>query len=73
MCQFYSDAKFLVQMVGQVFGTIYRAVLSACTSEGEHQVGESAFEVALHMGIGQFIYAFEEGEYFSVFFQKVYF
>lgn len=71
MRQLHLHAIFLVQVMGQMLGTIYRTVLPASASEGEHEVGESAFEVTLHMGIGQLIDTVEECQYFSIVFQEV--
>ena len=71
MRQLHLHAIFLVQVMGQMLGTIYRTVLPASASEGEHEVGESAFEVTLHMGIGQLIDTVEECKYFSIVFQEV--
>lgn len=71
MRQLHLHAIFLVQVMGQVLGTVHRTVLSASASEGEHEVGESAFEVTLHMGIGQLVDAVEECKYFSIVFQEV--
>ena len=56
------DAIFLVEVLGQMLGGIDRAMLSAGASEGEHQVGESALQITLYVGIGQPIDTVEEGE-----------
>lgn len=60
-------------MLGQVFCAIYAAVLSARASEAEHQVFESAFDVACEMGVGQEINMFQEGDYLTVVFEKAYY
>ena len=46
------------------------AVLSASAAKAEHQVCKSPFHVALDMGISQFVYSVEKGQYFSVVFKK---
>ena len=49
-----------------MLGTIDGAVLSACATEGKHQVGEASLKIALYMGIGQAIDAVEEREYLAI-------
>ena len=60
------------QMLGQVLCAIYAAVLAASAAEGEHQVCESAFDIALHMVLGQRIDMAEEGEYLAVILKEFY-
>ena len=43
------------------FHTGMTNVLSAGASEREHQVGEAALDVSVHVGVGQFVDAVEEG------------
>ena len=46
------------------------AMLTARASESEHQVGEAALEITLHMMICQPIDALQEGEYLPVFLKE---
>ena len=55
-----------------MFCAIDAAVLSARAAEAEHQVFESAFDVACEMGVGQEINMFQEGEYLTVVFEETY-
>lgn len=60
------DAVAGVDVFGQMLRRVYAAVLAAGASEGEHQAGEAALDVAAHVGIGQLVDAVEEGEYLPV-------
>ena len=71
MSEVDADAIFLVQMLGEVLGTIDRTVLAACATEGEHQVGKAALDVAFHVGIGQTIDAVQEGQNLAIVLQKL--
>ena len=71
MHQFHLHAVLLVEVVCQVFCRIDRAVLSASAPKGEHQIRKPTLQVALHMRVGQCIYAFEECQDFSILFQEV--
>ena len=44
--------KFSVDMLSQMLGRVDGAVLSTRATEAEHQRRETAFHIALHMGIG---------------------
>ena len=61
----------LVEVFGQMLGTIDAAVLPSRTAEGEHERGEASVEVSLYVKVGQPIDAVEESEYFSVLFQEI--
>ena len=73
MAHMHFDAEFLVYMFRKVLCRIDAAMLSACASEAEHQVGESARDVALHVGIGKLVDAIEEGEYLAVVLKESYY
>ena len=65
-------AELLVDMFCQMLCRIDAAVLSACTSETEHQACESALDIAAHMSISKFIHAVEECQYLSVVLKETY-
>ena len=46
------DAKLAVKVLRQMLGAVNTAVLSARATEGEHERGEAALDIALHVGIG---------------------
>ena len=73
MAHMHFDAEFLVYMLCKVLCRIDAAMLSACASEAEHQVGESARDVALHVGVGKLVDAFKEGEYLAVVLKESYY
>lgn len=66
MADIHLYAELLVDVFGEMLGRINAAVLAACASEGEHQVGESAVDISLYVCVGKLVYAVEEGEYLSV-------
>ena len=66
MIDAHLDAEFLVDVLGQMLGTIHATVLSTRTSETEHQAGETALYITPYVGIGQLINAIEESEYLAV-------
>ena len=70
MVNAHLNAKLLVDMLGQMLGAIHAAMLSACTSETEHQTGEAPLYVASHMGVGQLIDAVQESQYLAVVLQE---
>ena len=59
-------AELLMEMSSEVLGTVHRTVLSAGAAERKHQIGETAFDVALAMGIGKMVYGIEESEDFTI-------
>ena len=60
------DAEFLVDMLGKMLSGVDTAVLTARTTETEHERGEATLDVTAHMGVGQFIDAIEEGENLTI-------
>lgn len=58
-------------MVGEVFGAIDGAVLTAGAAEGDLEVGEAALEEALYVMIYQPVNGLEETEYLAVSFEEV--
>ena len=68
----YLDAEFLVEVGGEVLGTIYRTVLPAGAAEGEHEVGEAPFDVPSAMGIGKMVDGIEERKDFAVVVEEPY-
>ena len=73
MAHMHFDAEFLVYMLRKVLCRVDAAMLSAGASEAEHQVGESARDVALHVGICKLVDAIEEGEYLAVVLKESYY
>ena len=66
------DAELVVQMFSQVLCGIDTAVLSAGAPEGEHEVSEATVDIALHVGVGKFVNAVEEGQNLAVVLQETY-
>ena len=64
------NIKLLIQMAGQMFCTVYAAVLAAGTAKTEHKVGKATFQIAPYVGIRQLVYAVQKSEHFAVIFQK---
>ena len=62
--------EFLVDMLSQMLGRVDGAVLSARTAEAEHQRRETAFHIALHMGIGQLIDVVEKTQNLAIILQE---
>lgn len=60
------NAILLVEMFGKMLGRINTAVAPTCAAKGEHEVGKSAFHVALHVGIGQLVDGVKERKNFAV-------
>ena len=70
MNQVYFNPEFVVQMLGHVLGRIYRAMLTAGTSEANHQVGEASVHVTLYGSIHHGIGLGKEMRYLAIFFQE---
>ena len=68
----YFDAVFLMYVLCQMLGRIYTSVLSASTSEREHQTCKSSLYISLHVCIGKLIDALQKSEYLAVIFKKSY-
>ena len=66
------NAKLLMQMLGKVLGRVYTAVLAACTTETENQMGKATLYVAGNMAISKCINTIEEGEYLSIILKETY-
>lgn len=71
MAEAHLNAIFAVQVLGQMLCRIYGAMLPTGAAEGEHQRGEAALKVTLHMGIGKSVDAFEEGQYLPIFLKEL--
>lgn len=65
-------SELLVQMFREVLRRVDTAMLSAGATEGEHEVGEATVDVTLHVSIGEFVDAIEEGEYLTVVLEEAY-
>ena len=63
--------ELAMDVLGQMLGGVDGAVLSASASEAEHERGEAAFQIALHMGIGQLTDMVEEAQYLAVVLQEL--
>ena len=59
-------AKLLVDMFGKMLGRIHTAMLTARTTETEHQGGETTLNIAIHMMIGKRIDMFQELQDFPI-------
>ena len=55
MNDMHLNAEFLIEMLGQMLGTVDATVLAAGAAEAEHQVGETTLNVALDVVVGQLI------------------
>ena len=64
------DTKLPVNMFCQVLCTIDTAMLTARTSEGEHQRCETSLDISAHMCISQLINALQEGENLAIVFEE---
>ena len=68
-----ADARiFLRQVTGHMLGTVDRAVLAACAAETDHQTGESALDICIHMRIDNSICMLHEAENFPVILEELY-
>ena len=64
------DVKLRVQMLREMLRGIDRPMLSAGTSEANHQVGEAPVDITFHRGIYDLTDVFEEGRDLPVVFQE---
>ena len=71
MNQMNTNVIFLLEMLGQMFGTIDRSVLPTGATEGHLEVGEIPFDIALYMMVHQGINRLQEGQYLTVIFKEV--
>jgi hypothetical protein len=60
------DAEFFVDVLSQVLCRINRAMLTASTTEREHQAGESTLYISAHMIVGQLINRIQKRQYLTV-------
>ncbi len=65
------DVEFRFQVGCQVLGAVDGTMLAAGAAKAHLEVGEPAFQEALHVGIDQLVYALQEGGDFAVFFQEL--
>ena len=68
----YFYAVFLVYVLCQMLGGIYTSVLSASTSEREHQACKTSLYIPFHVGISKLIDALQECEYLAVILKETY-
>ena len=67
---FHPYAEFGVQVSGDVFARVDRAVLSAGAAEADGQVGEAPFQVTVYMSVHQSVHMFQEAGDFPIVFQE---
>ena len=60
----------LVDMLCQMLGGIYAAVLTTRAAEREHQRREASLQITTHMGIGQLIDTVKECQYLTIIFKE---
>ena len=70
MMHMYLHAKFIMNMFGQMLGTIDTSMLTTRTSETEHQTGKTTLDISEDMSIGQTIDTLQEGENLSIVLQE---
>lgn len=70
MADMHLYAKLLMDMLGEMLGGVYTAVLTARATEAEHQRGEATLDVSVHMMVSEGIYMIEELEYLAVILQE---
>ncbi len=67
----FHGREFVVYVPGEVFGGVYRAVLSSGAAECDHQVGETSLDISLNVVVNQSVGVFEECGYLTVFLEEV--
>ena len=70
MRDMHLDAELLVEMLGEMLGTVDRAVLTTRAAEAEHQMGEAALDIARHMLVGKGVDMVEELKNLAVVLQE---
>ena len=70
MADAHLDTEFLMDMLCQMLGGIDGAMLTARTTEAEHERGKATLDVAAHMVVSQFIDGVEEGQNLAIVFQE---
>ena len=63
-------AKLLVDMFGKMLGRIHTAMLTARTTETEHQGGETALDIAIHVMVCQLIDTLQERQNLTIILQE---
>ena len=64
------DTEFLVDVLGEMLRRIDGTMLTARATEREHQRSKTTLQIPLHVGIGEFVNAVEEGRDFAVIFEE---
>ncbi len=70
MTNMHFYTKLLVNMFGKMLGGIYTAMLTAGTSETEHQRGKATLHVAGYMMVGKCIDMLQELQYLTIILQE---
>jgi hypothetical protein len=70
MTYLYLNAKLIMDMLCQMLSGIHTTVLSARTTEREHQTRKATLDITTHMGISEFIDGIKEGQYLTIILQK---
>lgn len=70
MTNMHFYTKLPVNMFGKMLRRIYTAMLTACTSETEHQRGETTLHVAVYMMVGKCIDMIQELQYLTIILQE---
>ena len=70
MTNLHFYTKLPVNMFGKMLRRIYTAMLTACTSETEHQRGETTLHVAVYMMVGKCIDMIQELQYLTIILQE---
>ena len=75
LAMIYDDFNtvFPVEMLGEMLCAVDRPMLTAGASEREHQVGEPALKITLHMMIGKLINGFEKFKNLAIVFEEPYY
>lgn len=70
MTNLHFYTKLLVNMFGKMLRRIYTAMLTAGTSETEHQRGETTLHIAVYMMVGKCINMLQELQYLTIILQE---
>lgn len=70
MTNLHFYTKLLMNMFGKMLGRIYTAMLTAGTSETEHQRGETTLHIAVYMMVGKCIDMLKELQYLTIILQE---
>ena len=70
MTNLHFYTKLLMNMFGKMLGRIYTAMLTAGTSETEHQRGETTLHIAVYMMVGKCIDMLQELQYLTIILQE---